>query len=344
MISANKQKAASGLFLLILFISFLGTSCTNDPLKQLQVDTSDIPVQIDTILRYEEAIRDLNTDPEVLIPSLYKTSQNFELFTGSNYTDPEKLAQLADFLNDDHIQTAFDSVALKYADLGFLKEELTELFKHYNYYFPKSGTPKVYTYISGYAFEQPVMLIDNSVVIALDIFLNPGFALYDKLGVPKYMQHRLVKERIASEVARAISIRYLPETMPSATLLQNMVEAGKSLYFTDAMLPQTPDYLKIGFTAEELEWCKANEAQIWSFVIDNKLLFSNKENHIRDFMMDGPFIPGMPRESPGELGHWLGWQIVRKYMEKNPDISLQDLMQTQDANMILRESAYKPKR
>ncbi len=329
--------------ILILLALLFITSCAQDPIKRLKVNVSDIQIEAQPIKRYEMALHGLNPQPDSLIPALFRISQEFEIFTGKNYEDPDKLLQLADYLNDPNIQIAFDSVQQRFANLDQLEQNLTELLKYYKYHYPKAGTPDIYTYISGFYFEQPVIIMDNSIIIALDIFLSP-FALYDKLGTPKYMQHRFIPERIPSETARALSIMHLAPDMPSASLLQNMIEAGKSLYFTDAMLPETADYLKIGFTPEEIKWCEINEGNIWAFLIERKYLFSNDEKIVREYMMDSPFIPGMPNESPGELGHWVGWQIVRRYMEKHPEVTLRQLMSTTDAQKILRESGYKPRK
>ena len=41
---------------------------------------------------------------------------------------------------------------------------------------------------------------------------------------------------------------------------------------------------------------------------------------------------------------WLGWQIVRKYMEENPKVTLAQLMAEKNAQKILTESKYKPKK
>jgi hypothetical protein len=40
---------------------------------------------------------------------------------------------------------------------------------------------------------------------------------------------------------------------------------------------------------------------------------------------------------------WVGWQIVRKYMQENKDVTLQQLMAQKDAQYILNGSKYKPK-
>jgi hypothetical protein len=52
----------------------------------------------------------------------------------------------------------------------------------------------------------------------------------------------------------------------------------------------------------------------------------------------------MPPESPGNTGSWLGWQIIRTYMKKHPEVTLKDLIQLKDAQKILDDSGYRPPR
>jgi len=47
--------------------------------------------------------------------------------------------------------------------------------------------------------------------------------------------------------------------------------------------------------------------------------------------------------SPGQVGAWIGWQIVRSYMKNNNDISINELL-NKKAKEIFEQSKYKPKK
>ena len=78
-----------------------------------------------------------------------------------------------------------------------------------------------------------------------------------------------------------------------------MIQEGKMMYFMDAMLPDLSDTLKIGFTVKQLEFCKKNEALMWTFLAEHKLLFSTDRMSIKRFMDDGPYTSAFTDESPG---------------------------------------------
>jgi hypothetical protein len=59
-------------------------------------------------------------------------------------------------------------------------------------------------------------------------------------------------------------------------------------------------------------------------------------------MNDAPFTATISQESPGRLGTWVGWQIIKSYMDENTDVSLQQLMKTTDYQLILNKSGYQP--
>ena len=81
---------------------------------------------------------------------------------------------------------------------------------------------------------------------------------------------------------------------------------------------------------------------MWTYLVEKDLLFSTKRMDIVRYINDGPQTNGFPPESPGRTGAWLGRQIIRKYMKRNPEITLEKLMKNQDYQGILNASAYLP--
>jgi uncharacterized protein YjaZ len=100
----------------------------------------------------------------------------------------------------------------------------------------------------------------------------------------------------------------------------------------------------MGYTKEQLEWCIKNESNIWAFFIEQKLLYSTVVQQYIKYISDGPTTNGLPKESPAKIGAWIGWQIVKAYMNNNPAITLEQLLKEKDAQKILNNSNYKPKK
>jgi uncharacterized protein YjaZ len=150
------------------------------------------------------------------------------------------------------------------------------------------------------------------------------------------------KEMIVADCMRAIAESEFPYNDSMHNLLSRMVYEGKIQYFLDAMLPFAADSLKFGYSEQQLEWADYNEREMWAHIVEQKLLFGTDELTIRKMVADGPFTTLFANNSAPRAGAFLGWKIVRKYMDKNPGISLQDLMKNNDYQGILNKAAYKP--
>jgi hypothetical protein len=122
-----------------------------------------------------------------------------------------------------------------------------------------------------------------------------------------------------------------------------MVEAGKRMYVLDYLLPDTPDTLKTGYTAKQLQICYDHEAQIWNFFVQNgNLLYVTDPGQTKDYMADGPKTEVFGDDSPGFIGQFVGWQIVKKWMQQDDKRTLETLLQTPPGE-IFQQAKYKPR-
>lgn len=103
------------------------------------------------------------------------------------------------------------------------------------------------------------------------------------------------------------------------------------------------DSLKTGYTQKQLNWCKQNEGLIWSTIVGNGDINSIDPVTIQTYIGEGPFTQGFSQDySPGNIGQWIGWQIIKKFVKENPEIKPEEVMKT-DSKKILEIAKYKPK-
>jgi hypothetical protein len=247
------------------------------------------------------------------------------------------------YLNDEDMQELFQDVAETYSKNSLMKEfdELEKGFKYYKYYFPDRSIPELRTFVSAFTFS--TVASDSVLGVGLDMYLGSDYKLYPKIGIPKYKFQNFSRPYLVSDALKAWLISEF-ETAGAKNLLEQMVEQGKILYLLDAFLQGTEDHIFMNYSKGELEWCESNEAQAWFHFIEMELLHISDNQIIRKYLGDAPFVAGFPEGAPGRVGQWVGWQIVKDYMEKNEKTTLADLMQMQNADLILQQSNYKPKR
>ncbi|MEX2379594.1 MAG: hypothetical protein WD530_02555 [Vicingaceae bacterium] len=247
------------------------------------------------------------------------------------------------FLNDEDIQGLLEDVAESYPE-NSLKNEFEQLekgFQYYKHYFPDRSIPELRTFVSAFTFS--TVASDSVLGLGLDMYMGGDYEIYPKIGIPQYKFINFSRAYLVSDALKAWLISEF-ESPGAKNLLEQMVEQGKVLYLLEAFLQDTEDHVFMNYSKEDLSWCETNEDQIWFHFIEMELLHTSENNQIRKYMGDAPFIAGFPEGSPGRVGQWVGWQIVSAYMEKNKHISLAQLMQTQDADLILQQSNYKPKK
>ncbi len=251
------------------------------------------------------------------------------------------LAKLQGLIRYGGIRAASDSVQVAYPDLDYFTSDLEKLLKYYRYYRPDDSIPAFTTFVSEYAYG--IVDCGPTIGIGLDLYLGKSFSFYPSIGIPNYLNARMERDNILPGIAATLAERLIGTVANTNSLLSNMILNGKKLYFEDLLLPETTDYLKIGFTKNQEDWCKENEGEIWAFLNGEGMLFETSRMKFIKFISEAPSTPGLPPEAPGNIGSWGGWQIVRKYMKKTHS-TLEELLKQADDQVILHESNYKPRR
>jgi hypothetical protein len=330
----------NNLIIYFLFTLFLLQSCDNSSPRGPQINESHLEKTDVKIHRYGQAL--FETDTNDFLVGVSKIQNEFSLFLGSNIEDPVILAPLYKYVTDTQLRAISKKTKEMYPDLTSEENQLSDAFSRYHYFFPDKKIPVVYTYVSNLYFEKPVIVDDSVLIIALDVYLGEGFSTYRSLGLPHYKIRCMTSDNIVIDVMKAMYTSYLAPQHKQKTMIDRMISAGKLLYYLDAMLPNTPDSLKICYNTKQIKWAEENKANVWAFFVRNNLFYSADYKLQTKLIQDGPFTTGFSSDSPPRLGIWLGWQIVRKYMDKHTDTSLESLIQNQDSQAIFNKSGYKP--
>jgi len=249
----------------------------------------------------------------------------------------------------------YESTNSHFENFDRFEREFQQAFKFVKYYFPDYIIPEIVTVVgpldalANFGSDYiPDFLGPDFLGVSLQFYLGKDFPAYNdpyfiENIAPAYRSRRFSKEYLVPESMKLIVDDLFPEKSNGRPLVEQMIEKGKQWWLLDKFLPKTPDSLKTGYTKQQLEWCRENEALIWSIFLKNENLNSIDPVTIQTYIGEGPFTQGFSQEnSPGNLGQWIGWQIVKKFAHKNPDLKPQDIMLT-NARQILEEAKYKPK-
>jgi hypothetical protein len=333
----------SFIFNLLLLVTFTG--CKNDPLK-VDISKTDLEVEVQRFDR-ELFTLDLDTIDDAVSEFYSRYGDFFDVFNVhviniGPASQRHYGSYLSMFIHDPANREVYDYTqeVFRDQDLNEINSVLTDGFKRYSYHFPDLNVPAVIGYVS--RFNHKLFTVGDYIGLGLDQYLGEDCAYYDMLGTPKYMQYNMHPGKIPSDVVHVWGSALFPYNDSVDNLINRMIYNGLLLYFTDALLPRMADDLKIGFTPDQMKFCRNNEKQMWTYLVEHQLLFTTDPLEIRKLTEDAPTTYYFPSESPGRAVVWLGWKIVREYARRNPGLTVAEIVSEHDYQKILRGSRYNP--
>ena len=236
-----------------------------------------------------------------------------------------------------------DEVSKIFPDIAETELEIESLFNHIKYYFPEFNVPRVITTTSYVDYRNKVIVTDTITVIALDTYLGSDHDFYG--GIQRYLRENFSPSQIVVDLAGEYAEKYIYQKQ-NRTLLDEMIYFGKQLYFKDITIPFKTEAERISYSQAQLDWAIANESYIWRYFIERELLFSTDSELPSRFISPAPFskfyLEEIDAESPGRIGQYIGWQIVKAYMQQN-DVTLKDLLILSPED-IFNNSKFKPRK
>ncbi len=254
---------------------------------------------------------------------------------------PEQL--VGKMVTNPAIRKLYDTCMVEYPNSAEIDAQLSEAFKYYQHYFPNDSLPQIYSYISEYSLG--AFTYENQYAgFGWDFFLGKDYPGYDPNYFPDYIKARMSQEYIVPKLIEAIATDKVGQQKGNR-FIDYIVQNGKILYLKDLLLPYTPDSIKLEYSAVQTNWVINNEVEMWSHFLKEELMYSTRQRDFRKLIDHSPIAPpGMPQEAPGRAGNWMGWQIVKAYMARNPEVTVTQLLDNKDAQAILEEGRYKPRR
>jgi len=334
---------------LVLLLAFFSCSDKNDA-----PDVSDIKMDV-TIQRFDKDFFALDTNN--LHASLQTIEKKYPAFLslyfkffapvrdialqqGTSFEDA--LVEYYRFMKP--LATEADK---KFSSLDNHEKELEARLRYVKHYFPGFKAPVVLTSVESLNPENPdeiygTTYFQDTLVISLQMFLGKDYPAYDPTQYPDYIRRRFEPGFIVPNSIRAIVGELYADTSQNASLIEQMIEKGKQWWLMKKLMPGVEDSLITGYTSRQVNDIKREEGNIWGVITQNENLFSIDVEVIKTYLGEGPFTQTLPQGAPGKIGPWIGWRIIEKFEEENPDMSVEQILRT-TAKKIFQGAKYKPK-
>ena len=324
------MKVKNFLIFLIFLIGCSSSDCRNyqtGPLKNISIyNLSD---DISSINNLDEFKTFLYSRKNVLFPF-------YEIEDSLSFSEKAKNAfSLVDNIYFDSL--SYD-VSLEYDNLQEVFYMLDKSIEILNNESNKFHNPKVTVLTSGF-FNDVVVSKDN-IIIGLDYFL-PLSNKYKPRDLPTY-----ILERYTPDHLNAISLTtYLSQfnlvNELDLTMVNEMISFGKLYYIVSRLLPCVEERVVLGYSVEEFNLLEQNEAFIYSYFLQNELLFEESNLIKQKYLSERPNTFEISQSVPGRVGRWLGWKIVSSYMLSST-YTLEELLREDDYKNIFYNSNYNP--
>ncbi|MDR5591805.1 gliding motility lipoprotein GldB [Christiangramia sp. SM2212] len=312
---------------LLLFVSFI--SCDKKSETEAKIEKINADFEL---IRFDEKFASASEED---LPQL---KSEYPFLFPQQYPDSVWIQKM-----NESIQLEINTeVGRVFPEFSEEEDELHSLFQHVVYYYPDFQVPDVITVTSEVDYKNKIIYTEDYLFVSLDTYLGKDHKFY--VGMQEYLKKNFTKDQISVDAAAEIAKKYVPKA-DSRTFLSHMLYYGKLLYLKDRFIPFKSDAEKIGYSEEEMKWAKNNEDQIWRYFIENELIYDTDSQLYSRFLYPAPFSKfylQLDAESPARLGQYIGWNIIRAYMEKN-DVSINKMLNT-SSEEIFNKAKYKPKK
>jgi len=337
------MKIKTNLLLIVLTVVCIISSCDSEKEECVEApDTNGQKVKI-TFEHLEDTLVNLKSKSDLVDLLTREPLIRDFVFRRTEYpNDSAFINEVYNRMTNPYLDTLRSEVTRVFGDFSNLQNQFTEAFTNIAAYYPDFKPPRIQTVISG--LDNDLFVSDTLIIVGLDYYLGRGAKFRPKMY--EYLLRKYDPDDIVPSCVLLYGIeeRFNKSDLSDKTVLADMIAYGKSFYFAKHILPCIADSILISYTPEEIAGSRSNQDLIWSRLIESEVLYSTSHVVKKDYLGERPATIQVGEKCPGRIGQWVGWQIVNKYMETHPDVSLPQLMATRDAQKLFKESRYKPDR
>lgn len=301
--------------------------------------TSDEAVQLH---RFERVLFD--TPMEQLQSKLQSVSGEYSTeLLNIQPNNPDFMQMLSGFVQDPTMREVYRLVDSVFGDMQEESEELGKALKRAQELSPTLRYDKVYTFVSGmFDYDMRVGCNSHELVISLDQYILPYTEKFNYFNSPLFLVQQSRRQYLVTDCMEAIGRQHIAIPQDKEmSLLDYMVAEGKAIYFAEQTLPGTPDSILMRYSKPQMEWMQKNETNVWSYLLQKKVLYDNDYMRFHNLIDDAPKTNAF-RDSSPRTPYYIGWKIVSRYVE-NTGVSMDELFEETDAQKILSKSNYRPK-
>lgn len=246
---------------------------------------------------------------------------------------------LRTFFNDSALQVLRGDVDHRFADLTVFEKRLQGALRSLAEKCSDFETPRVYAQVS--ALNQSIVVGDSTVGISLDKYMGTDYPLYRKYFT-ECQRATMKPDLMVQDFLRFyLAAKYPPRRVPDRTLMERILYSGKINWVVAKVLDKS--LIDEATLCEEArDWYRENEPKVWKALSGEELRNTSDSTLIFSVLSLAAEHPYFKDIYSRGVGTWIGMRIINAYMESHPDVTVDELLQTDDHAVLLEQSGYAP--
>lgn len=260
------------------------------------------------------------------------------------YPSPADRTRLLDSLSQSSSTRMFmPDIISRLPSLDSLESVMGSLRQNMSAAFPSVQFPDTYSIISPY--NQSVISVDSVMLIALNHYLGTDYEGY--IYFEPYQRVTKTPAHLPYDMAEALIAGTYPymgrDRQESA--LGRMLYDGAVVNAVMEVVPRASLSEALGYSDSQLEWAHDNESKAWNQLVTRQLLYSTDPLIAERLVNPSPVTTLIHPDAPGRLGRYIGYRIIRSWLDNGSDRTLEQLLSDgiKNPQAILLEAKYSPK-
>lgn len=222
-----------------------------------------------------------------------------------------KIKFISNYLDNPNFRKLYSDVQNEFKDMNNEEVALGCAFNNYEELFGDYYKPTIYTHVSPFGYS--IITTDSIISISLDNYMGKDYDGYKNIFY-NYQLPKRDRSRIIPDVFRAWI--YAKHPNQAKNLIEGMIYEGAVIIAIENIVENYNAGNIIGYNNEEIKWCENNEKYIWDAIIKSNHLYSSDNLIYSKYMNEAPFCSALSNNTPAEIGKWIGYKIVSKYIDK----------------------------
>lgn len=321
-------------YLNIFIAIILLCSCKNDETRVIANEDGKVFNRLDSTLATYASLTD--EQRVAVVDSIGDVIRTWFYIQGK--TDLSDSA-LIEYSESDAVRVFYKDICSEFSDLASINKIILKLEENICKQFGDNYFYDLYSVVSPY--NQSIFIADSMMFVGLNHYLGsdyPGYGYFEPyqriVKTPQHLPYDIAESYLLSEYP------YIRSN--DATVLNILLYNGVIIYAMMQLVPNADLAEALGYSEEQLRWAERNEKDAWNALISRNLLYSANQHDANRLVNPSPVTSILHQESPGRLGRYIGYKIVKNYVSNHANVDLSWLLSADFYNSIqsLIDSKY----